>query len=193
MWKVISSKMFWLYAVAVFAVLAIFSFAQIGARNSVELKQLPIAVVNASGDQQSKKIISQLEDKFSDSDAQLKLINVKKESSLKQGFTDKKYYGALVIDKDFDKSLTSQQSYLQGLVIQSKTKNVSEQAIAANAQLKAQVQAAKTMTQTLPTQAKIRVITNQGMSAQAASAVTTALPKIANALSQGMSQKCKVY
>lgn len=38
MWKVISSKMFWLYAVAVFAVLAIFSFAQIGARNSVELK-----------------------------------------------------------------------------------------------------------------------------------------------------------
>lgn len=53
MWKVISSKMFWLYAVAVFAVLAIFSFAQIGARNSVELKQLPVAVVNASGDQQS--------------------------------------------------------------------------------------------------------------------------------------------
>lgn len=187
--EVISSKMFWLYAVAVFAVLAIFSFAQIGARNSVELKQLPIAVVNTSGNQQSKKIISQLEDKFSDSDAQLKLINVKKESSLKQGFTDKKYYGALVIDKDFDKSLTSQQNYLKGLVIQAKTKDVPEQAIAANAQLKTQVQAAKTMTQTLPTQAKIRVITNQGMNAQASSVVTTALPKIANALSQGMSQK----
>lgn len=71
MWKVISSKMFWLYAVAIFAVLAIFSFAQIGARNSVELKQLPVAVVNASGDQQSKKIVSQLKDKFSDSDANL--------------------------------------------------------------------------------------------------------------------------
>lgn len=189
MWKVISSKMFWLYAVAVFAVLAIFSFAQIGARNSVELKQLPIAVVNASGNQQSKKIISQLEDKFSDSDAQLKLIEVKKESSLKQGFNDKKYYGVFVIDKDFDKSLTSQQDYLKGLVIQAKTKDVPEQALAANAQLKTQVEAAKTMTQTLPTQAKIRVITNQGMSAQASSAVTTALPKIANALSQGMSQK----
>ena len=189
MWKVISSKMFWLYAVAVFAVLAIFSFAQIGARNSVELKQLPVAVVNASGDQQSKKIVSQLKDKFSDSDAQLKLINVKKESSLKQGFTDKKYYGALVIDKDFDKSLTSQQNYLKGLVIQSKTKDMPEQAIAANDQLKAQVQAAKSMTQTLPSQAKIRVIANQGMNSQASSVVTTALPKISNALSDGMSQK----
>ena len=189
MWKVISSKMFWLYAVAVFAVLAIFSFAQIGARNSVELKQLPVAVVNASGDQQSKKIVSQLKDKFSDSDAQLKLINVKKESSLKQGFTDKKYYGALVIDKDFDKSLTIQQNYLKGLVIQSKTKDMPEQAIAANDQLKAQVQAAKSMTQTLPSQAKIRVIANQGMNSQASSVVTTALPKISNALSDGMSQK----
>ena len=76
------------------------------------------------------------------------MINVKKESSLKQGFTDKKYYEALVIDKGFDKSLTSQQNYLKGLVIQSKTKDMPEQAIAANDQLKAQVQAAKSMTET---------------------------------------------
>lgn len=117
------------------------------------------------------------------------MINVKKESSLKQGFTDKKYYGALVIDKDFDKSLTSQQNYLKGLVIQSKTKDMPEQAIAANDQLKAQVQAAKSMTQTLPSQAKIRVIANQGMNSQGSSVVTTALPKISNALSDGMSQK----
>lgn len=189
MWKVISSKMFWLYAVAVFAVLALFSFAQIGARNSVELKQLPVAIVNNSGDKQSKAIIDKLTDKFDDKDAQIKLINVKKEANLKQGFSDKKYYGALIIDKDFDKNLSTQQDYLKGLVIQAKTKDMPKEALNANPQLKAQAQVADGLTKSLPNQAKVRIIANQGMNTQAASVITAALPKIVDGLSTGMSQK----
>lgn len=186
MWKVISSKMFWLYGVLVVLLIGFFSFAQVGARNSTKVKQVPVALVNSSNSKQSQQIAKKLQDKFSDADAQIDFITVKHESQLKKGFTDKKYYAAVVIDASFDQNLTEQQNYLKGLIIQKKLENVPAQAQSANPQVKAQSEFAKKVTAQMPGQAKIKVITNQGMNTQAASLLTTALPKIGEGLGNGI-------
>ncbi|MFT9005376.1 MAG: ABC transporter permease [Liquorilactobacillus hordei] len=117
MWKILRSRNFWLYTVLLFVVIGFFSFAQVASRNSLKVKKLPVALVNNSDKQYSKNLVKQLKEKFSGSGSQIKFINVKNTSILNKGFTNKKYYAALVINENFDGNLSLQQNYLKGLII----------------------------------------------------------------------------
>lgn len=58
MWKILKSKSFWLYAVVLVVVVGFFSFAQIASRNSIKVKELPVALVNQADKQASKLSLS---------------------------------------------------------------------------------------------------------------------------------------
>ncbi|WEV43343.1 ABC transporter permease [Lactobacillus sp. ESL0684] len=188
MWKVVKSKFFWVCMVIICAFVGLLSIAQVGARNSAKVKEMPVAIVNESHSKVSKKLVKSLKDKFSDSDATLKIIDVNKESKLKQGFADKKYYGALVIDQDFDDTLTTQQNYLKGLIMQAKLAKLPAQQ-KASPQVKAQLAEAKKLVAQKPAQAKIRVLISQGSNMQASSLLSTALPQIGEGLGQGLAKQ----
>lgn len=87
----------------------IFSLAFYPAFNS---KQIPIAVVNNDKglDIQGNKVnISKtIEDKLIDSDSDsVKWIKVDKESDIKKGINDYKYYGVAIFNKNFLKNAMS--------------------------------------------------------------------------------------
>ncbi|MFT8477406.1 MAG: ABC transporter permease [Liquorilactobacillus sp.] len=189
MWKILRSRNFWLYTILLFVVIGFFSFAQVASRNSIKVKKLPVALVNNSDKQYSKNLVKQLKEKFSGSESQIKFINVKNTSVLNNGFTDKKYYAALVINKNFDNNLSLQQNYLKGLVIQEKLSKISNQAVLQSAQTKVQAEFAKKAIANLPESGKVTVIINQGMNAQAAQVLTIALPKLMTGLNQGIAKK----
>ncbi|MFT8548832.1 ABC transporter permease [Liquorilactobacillus satsumensis] len=189
MWKILKSKSFWLYAVVLVVVVGFFSFAQIASRNSIKVKELPVALVNQADKQASKIIVKQLKNKFSSSDSQIKFIQVASYTALNKGFAAKKYYAALVIDKNFDNQLSLQQNYLKGLIIQEKLNKISNQGTAQVPQIKAQRDFAKKALANLPQAGKIKVIINQGMNAQAAQVLTNALPRLVAGLNQGIAKK----
>ncbi|MFT8374063.1 MAG: ABC transporter permease [Liquorilactobacillus satsumensis] len=130
MWKILKSKSFWLYAVVLVVVVGFFSFAQIASRNSIKVKELPVALVNQADKQASKIIVKQLKNKFSSSDSQIKFIQVASYTALNKGCAAKKYYAALENDKNFDNQLSLQQNYLKGLIIQEKLNKIPNQGTA---------------------------------------------------------------
>ncbi|UQS87325.1 ABC transporter permease [Nicoliella spurrieriana] len=189
MFKVIKSKAFWLYAILMIVVLGLFSVAQVGTNTTMKMKQLPVALVNSSNGTTSNKIEHQLKKKFDKKSSAIKWIHVKKESELNQGFKNKKYYGAVVIKKDFDTNLTDQQNYLKATIISQKLTAAKQKATALPTQMEAQLKAATATLQKKPTTAGIDVIINQGMNATAANALTTALPQMGQALNQRITQQ----
>ena len=104
--NIFKSKLLWLAPIAVILLLVIFSLAFYPAFNP-KPKQLPIAVVNNDKgvDIQGNKVNigKKIEDKLMDSDSDtVKWVKVDKESDIKKGLNDNKYYGA-ALTKTFQK------------------------------------------------------------------------------------------
>ncbi|WP_040468224.1 YhgE/Pip domain-containing protein [Limosilactobacillus gastricus] len=171
MFEIFKNKMYWLYLLLVAVVIAVFSFAMIGSRSTVKVQQIPVAVVDLDHSTTSQQIVKRLKNQFKDDDATLKLTTVNSQKQLTKDFNHKKYYGAIVIKKDFAKNLASQTQYLQSMVIAAKTSTTN--ANAAN----------------LPQQAGIDFQVNAGANATVSSALTTAFTKMGQALSTRISQQ----
>lgn len=109
--NIFKSKLLWFAPIAAILLLVIFSLAFYPAFNP-KPKQIPIAVVNNDKgiDIQGNKVNigKTIEDKLMDSDSDtVKWIKVKKESDIKKGLNDNKYYGAAIFNKNFSKNAMS--------------------------------------------------------------------------------------
>lgn len=171
MFEIFKNKMYWLYLLLVAVVIAIFSFAMVGSRSTVKVQQIPVAVVDLDHSTTSQQIVKRLKNQFKDDDATLKLTTVKSQKQLTKDFNHKKYYGSIVIKKDFAKNLASQTQYLQSVVIAAKTSTTNANAAS------------------LPQQAGIDFQVNAGANATVSSALTTAFTKMGQALSTRISQQ----
>jgi len=125
--NIFKSKLLWLAPIAAILILVIFSLAFYPAFNP-KPKDLPIAIVNNDEGTtiQSNKVDigKKIEDKLLDSDSdKIKWIKVDKESDLKKGFDNEKYYGAVVFEKDFSKNAMSK---TQKVVMDSKKSEMKE-------------------------------------------------------------------
>lgn len=115
MFDVIRSKRYWLALLLVGAIIGIFSFALIGVRNSVKVKQIPVALVNEDKGILSNKFESKLRKKFNGKDSKIKWV-----SPQKNGFNNQKYYGAFIIRSGFSKELQQQNESLKAQIISQK-------------------------------------------------------------------------
>ena len=125
--NIFKSKLLWLAPIAAILVLVIFSLAFYPAFNP-KPKQLPIAVVNNDKgvDIQGNKVNigKKIEDKLMDSDSDtVKWVKVDKESDIKKGLKDEKYYGVAIFNKDFSKNAMSK---TQKVVMDSKKAEMKE-------------------------------------------------------------------
>lgn len=189
MFRVFKNKMFWLTLVAVFGVMALFATFQVGVRNNAQIQQIPVALVNEDRGATGKKMVKQLKKKFSADDAAIKWVTVKDAKQVTKGFNNKKYYGALIIDKNFSKRVGSTQTYLKALVMKEKLTTT----LKSNAQLKTtltpKLKAVETQLKQQPQTAQLTVRINQGMNPTVAQTLTTMLPAIGNGLNTRMSQQ----
>ena len=125
--NIFKSKLLWLAPIAAILLLVIFSLAFYPAFNP-KPKQLPIAVVNNDKgvDIQGNKVNigKKIEDKLMDSDSDtVKWVKVDKESDIKKGLKDEKYYGVSIFNKDFSKNAMSK---TQKVVMDSKKAEMKE-------------------------------------------------------------------
>ncbi|ARN94067.1 YhgE/Pip domain-containing protein [Levilactobacillus brevis] len=181
MFDVIRSKRYWLALLLVGAIIGIVSFAFIGIRNSVKVKQIPVALVNEDKGTLSNKIESKLRKKFNGKDSKIKWV-----SPQKDGFNDQKYYGAFIIRSGFSKELQQQNESLKAQIISQKLTTLQKKEELPDS-AKSQLLQAKFVTQKPVHPAQIKISINQGMNAQISQLLSQALPKIANALSSRIS------
>ncbi|PIO81434.1 hypothetical protein BSQ38_07105 [Pediococcus damnosus] len=181
MFDVIRSKRYWLALLLVGAIIGIVSFAFIGIRNSVKVKQIPVALVNEDKGVLSNKIESKLRKKFNGKDSKIKWV-----SPQKDGFNDQKYYGAFIIRSGFSKELQQQNESLKAQIISQKLTTLQKKEKLPDS-AKSQLLQAKFVTQKPVHPAQIKISINQGMNAQISQLLSQALPQIANALSSRIS------
>lgn len=190
MFDVIRSKRYWLALLLVGAIIGIVSFAFIGIRNSVKVKQIPVALVNEDKGVLSNKIESKLRKKFNGKDSKIKWV-----SPQKDGFNDQKYYGAFIIRSGFSKELQQQNESLKAQIISQKLTTLqkkeklpdSAKSKLLQAKFKSKLLQAKFVTQKPVHPAQIKISINQGMNAQISQLLSQALPQIVNALSSRIS------
>ena len=169
--NIFKSKLLWLAPIAVILLLVIFSLAFYPAFNP-KPKQLPIAVVNNDKgvDIQGNKVNigKKIEDKLMDSDSDtVKWVKVDKESDIKKGLKDEKYYGVAIFNKDFSKNAMSK---TQKVVMDSKKAEMKEKVESGEIPAAAVQQMQKKMgNQKVDVkQATFKTIVNKGASMQAA-------------------------
>ena len=109
--NILKSKFLWLASIVILVILGIFALAFYPAFNP-KPKDLPIAIVNhdkgTTIQDKEIKIGDKLEDKLTDSDSDtVKWTSVKSEKKAKDGLEDQKYYGMIVLEKDFSKHAMS--------------------------------------------------------------------------------------
>jgi len=181
MFDVIRSKRYWLALLLVGAIIGIVSFALIGIRNSVKVKQIPVALVNEDKGILSNKFESKLRKKFNGKDSKIKWV-----SPQKDGFNDQKYYGAFIIRSGFSKELQQQNESLKAQIISQKLTTLQKKEELPDS-AKSQLLQAKFVTQKPVHPAQIKISINQGMNAQVSQLLSQALPQIANTLSSRIS------
>lgn len=181
MFDVIRSKRYWLALLLVGAIIGIFSFALIGVRNSVKVKQIPVALVNEDKGILSNKFESKLRKKFNGKDSKIKWV-----SPQKDGFNNQKYYGAFIIRSGFSKELQQQNESLKAQIISQKLTTLQKKEELPDS-AKSQLLQAKFVTQKPVHPAQIKISINQGMNAQVSQLLSQALPQIANTLSSRIS------
>ncbi|KRK87660.1 ABC transporter permease [Lentilactobacillus sunkii] len=189
MFKVFKNKGIWLALLAVFAIVGVFATLQVGVKNNVQLHRVPVALVNEDTGKSAQKIDHKLRKKFTGHDSQIKWVTVMHASSLKRGFNDKRYYGALIINHHFTRNLTSQSTYVKSLIVKQKLTAVQKSGQTLSPMMKAQLALTKEHTATAPQAAPLSVKINQGMNVMVAQALTKALPAIGTALGQKISQQ----
>lgn len=191
MLTVFKRKSIWLAILVGTILIGLFAFAQVGARSSVKIRHLPVALVVADHGTQAKKVAHQLRRTNSESDAKIKWITVKKTANLTDGFANSRYYGALVIHNGFSADLQRQANYLKGqLITQKLTAMATKQpAVAMIAPFQQQKQLAKALTAQTPQAANVTLYVSQGNNITVANLLTTALPQLVTHLNQTLTGK----
>ncbi|KRK85849.1 putative membrane protein [Levilactobacillus koreensis JCM 16448] len=171
---------------AAIIIIGLFAFAQVGARSTVKLHHLPLAlVVNDSG-KDAKNVVKTLQNESHKKNAEIKWVNVESSRSLTKGFAERKYYGAVVINSGFTKAINQQTRYLKGKVIANKLDVLAAKtpALTETQPFQRQKIVASSLTNRLPEQARISLYVSQGSNVTAANVLMTALPEMTNRLNQ---------
>lgn len=191
MFAIIKQKTFWLYLCAVILVLTLFSVAQFGARNTIKVHNLPVAVLDVSNGKASQQIKNNLTYQPKNKNTKIKWIVVHSRKQLRQGYNDKKYYGAVIIKKNFSANITAQTKRLQALIGQQKIAALIKKtpAAAKTTKVKTQEKAFATALQQPAQQAGISFQINQGMNTSAATLLTTAFTKMGSQLNTKLGAK----
>jgi len=163
MFGFLKSKGYWLALIVVTIVLGLFATIQFGVRNNVALHQVPIAIVNQDKGAVSTNLISKMTQNHND---KIKWVTVKRASELAPGYAQRKYYGALIIKKDFSKNIGTHSVYLKELGMQAKAGGTPTSALKSG---------------------RIELEISQGANASLASALTAALPQLTSRLNQKLS------
>ncbi|MBN6785626.1 YhgE/Pip domain-containing protein [Staphylococcus capitis] len=190
--NIFKSKLLWLAPIAAILILVIFSLAFYPAFNP-KPKDLPIAIVNNDEGTtiQSNKVDigKKIEDKLLDSDSdKIKWVKVDKESDLKKGFDNEKYYGAVVFEKDFSKNAMSK---TQKVVMDSKKSEMKEKVESGEIPAQqAQKMKEKMGNQSVNVkQAKLKTIVSQGSNLQASNIVTNVLSGVGQNLNKQITKQ----
>lgn len=151
--NIFKSKLLWLAPIAVILLLVIFSLAFYPAFNP-KPKQLPIAVVNNDKgvDIQGNKVNigKKIEDKLMDSDSDtVKWVKVDKESDIKKGLKDEKYYKVVMDSKKAEMKEKVESGEIPAAAVQQMQKKMGNQKVDVK-------------------QATFKTIVNKGASMQAA-------------------------
>lgn len=120
MLNVFKRKNIWLGMLAAIIIIGLFAFAQVGARSTVKLHHLPLALVVNDQGKDTKNVVKTLQNESHKKNAEIKWVKVKRTSSLTKGFAERKYYGAVVINSGFTQAINQQTRYLKGKVIAKK-------------------------------------------------------------------------
>ena len=185
--NIFKSKLLWLTPIAAILLLVIFSLALYPSFNP-KPKQLPIAIVNNDKgvDIQGNKVNigKKTEDKLMDSDSDtVKWVKVDKESDIKKGLKDEKYYGVAIFNKDFSKNAMSK---TQKVVMDTKKAEMKEKVESGEIPATAVQQMQKEMgNQKVDVkQATFKTIVNKGAGMQAATITDNVLDGIGDNLNK---------
>lgn len=168
MLDIFKKKTFWIGLIVVAVLMAFMGSLQVGLRQNTKAKQLPVALVDLNKTDASKKVTKQLKDKFDDKDAVLKLKEVSSTKKMNNGLDEQKYYGAIIVDKNFDKNMATYPAYIKANIMAS-IPNAPQQA------------APKT-----PSKPKLTFIVNEGMNSTVSSILTTMFDKMGAGINQKM-------
>ncbi|KRK38940.1 YhgE/Pip domain-containing protein [Levilactobacillus parabrevis] len=186
MLNVFKRKNIWLGMLAAIIIIGLFAFAQVGARSTVKLHHLPLALVVNDQGKDTKNVVKTLQNESHRKNAEIKWVKVKRTSSLTKGFAERKYYGAVVINSGFTQAINQQTRYLKGKVITKKLDVLAAKtpALTETQPFQQQKVVAGSLTSKLPEQAKISLYVSQGSNVTAANVLMTALPEMTNRLNQ---------
>jgi len=186
MLNVFKRKNIWLGMLAAIIIIGLFAFAQVGARSTVKLHHLPLALVVNDQGKDTKNVVKTLQNESHKKNAEIKWVKVKRTSSLTKGFAERKYYGAVVISSGFAQAINQQTRYLKGKVITKKLDVLAAKtpALTETQPFQQQKVIASSLTSKLPEQAKISLYVSQGSNVTAANVLMTALPEMTNRLNQ---------
>ncbi|MCT4487940.1 YhgE/Pip domain-containing protein [Levilactobacillus parabrevis] len=186
MLNVFKRKNIWLGMLAAIIIIGLFAFAQVGARSTVKLHHLPLALVVNDQGKDTKNVVKTLQNESHKKNAEIKWVKVKRTSSLTKGFAERKYYGAVVINSGFTQAINQQTRYLKGKVIAKKLDVLAAKtpALTETQPFQQQKVVASSLTSKLPEQAKISLYVSQGSNVTAANVLMTALPEMTNRLNQ---------
>lgn len=186
MLNVFKRKNIWLGMLAAIIIIGLFAFAQVGARSTVKLHHLPLALVVNDQGKDTKNVVKTLQNESHKKNAEIKWVKVKRTSSLTKGFAERKYYGAVVINSGFTQAINQQTRYLKGKVIAKKLDLLAAKtpALTETQPFQQQKVIASSLTSKLPEQARISLYVSQGSNVTAANILMTALPEMTNRLNQ---------
>ncbi len=191
MFNVLKRKSIWISMLVATILIGLFAFAQVGARSTVKVRHLPLALVVNDTGKDAKNVVKKLRKESHKKSAEIKWVNVTHTSELTKGFASGKYYGAVVIHSGFTKAINQQTDYLKGKIITQKLAAlvVKTPVAAKTAPFQQQKALANSLTKKTPEQAKISLYVSQGSNMTVATILTTALPKMTDHLNQKISNE----
>ncbi|QMU09092.1 hypothetical protein H3M12_05520 [Levilactobacillus suantsaii] len=189
--SVFKRKSIWICMLVATILIGLFAFAQVGARSTVKVRHLPLALVVNDNGKDAKNVVKKLRKESRKKNSEIKWVNVTHTSELTKGFASGKYYGAVVIHSGFTKAINQQTDYLKGKIITQKLDALAVKTpmAAETAPFQQQKVLANSLTQKTPQQAKVSLYISQGSNVTVANILTTALPKMTDRLNQKISNK----
>ncbi|WP_225366214.1 YhgE/Pip domain-containing protein [Levilactobacillus brevis] len=110
MLNVFKRKNIWISMLVAAILIGLFAFAQVGARSTVKVRHLPLALVVNDNGKDAKNVVNKLRKESHEKNSEIKWVNVNHTNELTKGFASGKYYGAVVIHSGFTKAINQQQT-----------------------------------------------------------------------------------
>ncbi|TOY85229.1 hypothetical protein DIS15_05400 [Levilactobacillus brevis] len=191
MLNVFKRKNIWISMLVAAILIGLFAFAQVGARSTVKVRHVPLALVVNDNGKDAKNVVKKLRKESHGKNSEIKWINANRTNELTKGFASGKYYGAVVIHSGFTKAINQQADYLKGKIITQKLDALMVKTPLATetAPFQQQKAVANSLTQKTPAQAKVSLYISQGSNVTVANILTTALPKLTDRLNQKISNE----